>query len=209
MPSSPVLKVTPVDVAKALTSLFDDTAVVLTSATVLATGRTAAAAIARAWGSHPELVMHELETAMISSLLYLKGQAAERSKLRPDGQEGANRGHLARSFDHRVTMFMDAVFGDVTNPLSYALPVELGTRPHYPPIDPLIDWVEAKLGLAGEEAESAARGIQRNIGRRGSVGRFMARDALAAGGSSIQGEFEDAAERIVTKLAQLGLGGTA
>lgn len=34
MPGSPVLKVTPVDVAKALTTLFDDTAVVLTSATV-------------------------------------------------------------------------------------------------------------------------------------------------------------------------------
>lgn len=163
-----------------------------------------AMAMARGWAVAPDMVIEELETAMGSSLLYLQGQAAERSRERPDGLNGANRGLLARSFDTRMVSFIDAVFGEVTNPLSYALPVELGTRPHWPPLSPLIDWVEAKIGLVGDEAEGMARGIQRKIGARGSVGRFMARDALAHGVATVQQEFADAAERITQRLAAAG-----
>ena len=165
----------------------------------------AALVISRAWATHPDLVMEELEQAMGSSLVYLQGQVVERSKIRPgDAHEGLVTGHLARSFGITTQVFMDAVFGEVNNPLTYALPVELGTRPHFPPLDPLINWVEAKLGLYGDDAEGAARGIQRKIGRFGTPGRFMARDALAFGRDSVAQEFSDAAERIVKRLAKLG-----
>jgi hypothetical protein len=168
-----------------------------------------AMAISRAWLRAPAMVMEELETAMGASVVYLQGQVADRSKVRPDGLNGAASGLLASSFVHDVTSFADAVFGRVSSPLTYALPVELGTRPHFPPMAPLINWVEQKLGLYGEEAEGAARGIQRKIGHHGSVGRYMARDAVAFGAAEVVQKFADAAERITARLADAGTGGAA
>lgn len=159
----------------------------------------AAEAISRAWATNPDLALYELETAMKGSLLYLKGQTQDRTPV--------NQGHLRRSFDTKTTMFMDAVFGELSNPLTYAMPVEMGTRPHYPPIAPLIDWVEAKLGLYGNEAEARANAIQWKIAHYGTPGYGMARFALIDGQATIRAEFDDAAERIVTKLAKLGGGG--
>lgn len=149
--------------------------------------------ISAAFVAAPEMVVEELETAMLSSLAYLGREMAERTP--------TNMGTLRRSYDRRVSTFVDAVFGEITSPLTYALPVELGTKPHFPPIEPLVDWVEAKLGLYGDEAESAARGIQRKIGRFGSPGYGMARFALLDGLSTVQAEFADAAGRIAARLA--------
>lgn len=161
----------------------------------------AALTIGRAWAAHPHLVTEELETAMLSSLLYLEGQTAERTPV--------NLGTLRRSYTSHVSTFIDAVFGTMSSPVSYAMPIEMGTRPHYPPLEPLINWVEAKLGLVGDEAEGAARGIQRKIGRFGTPGYGMARYALIDGQATIRAEFDDAAERITLRLAALGAGGTA
>jgi hypothetical protein len=161
----------------------------------------AAEVIGRAWATNPDLAMDELVTAMNGSLLYLVGQVRERTP--------TNQGHLRRSFDTKTTVFMDAVFGEVNNPLTYAMPVEMGTRPHFPPLEPLIDWVEAKLGLYGSDAEGAARGIQRKIGRFGTPGYGMARYALIDGQDTIRAEFDDAAERITLRLAQLGGSGAS
>jgi hypothetical protein len=33
------------------------------------------------------------------------------------------------------------VIGVVGSPLAYALPVEIGTRPHFPPVAAILDWV--------------------------------------------------------------------
>jgi hypothetical protein len=152
--------------------------------------------ISPAFMAAPAMVMDELESAMISSLLYLEGQTAERTPV--------NMGTLRRSYTSEVSQFIDAVFGKMSSPLTYALPVEMGTRPHYPPLEPLINWVESKLGLYGDEAESAARGIQRKIGRFGTPGYGMARFALIDGQATISAEFADAAERITARLAGAG-----
>lgn len=157
--------------------------------------------IGRAWATHPNLVTDELETAMLGSLLYLEGQTAERTP--------TNLGTLRRSYISRVSTFIDAVFGEMSSPVTYAMPIEMGTRPHFPPLEPLINWVEAKLGLVGDEAEGAARGIQRKIGRFGTPGYGMARYALIDGQATIRAEFDDAAERITMRLAALGAGGAA
>lgn len=161
----------------------------------------AAETIGRAWASHPQLVIDELETAMLSALLYLEGQTAERTPV--------NLGTLRRSYTSSVSTFVDAVFGIMSSPVSYAMPIEMGTRPHFPPLEPLINWVEAKLGLVGDEAEGAARGIQRKIGRFGTPGYGMARYALLDGRATIAAEFDDAAERILARLAALGGTGAA
>ncbi|WP_020164714.1 HK97 gp10 family phage protein [Methyloversatilis discipulorum] len=65
------------------------------------------------------------------------------------------------------------VTGIVGTSLSYAIPVELGTRPHIPPIEPILLWVKQKLGLRGREAKSAAYAIKWTIAKRGTLGVGM------------------------------------
>ncbi len=50
----------------------------------------------------------------------------------------------------------------------YAIPVELGAKPHWIPIGPLRQWVERKLGLSGIELERATRAIRFSISRKGT-----------------------------------------
>ncbi|MFO1322220.1 MAG: HK97 gp10 family phage protein [Burkholderiales bacterium] len=57
----------------------------------------------------------------------------------------------------------------VFSPLNYAAAVELGTRPHYPPIEPLQDWVRKKLDVTDEDdVRRVARLIMWKIGRKGT-----------------------------------------
>lgn len=74
----------------------------------------------------------------------------------------------------------DAILGVVGSPLAYAVPVELGTKPHMPPLQPIIDWVRLKLGLKGKRAEKAAKAIRWKIFRRGTKGANMFKGAFEA-----------------------------
>lgn len=160
-----------------------------------------AAEITAAFANAPTVVLDELETAMESAVAYLARESAENT---PTAAGTLRSGWITRV---DVVAQLDAVFGRVSNPLPYALPVELGTKPHYPPLAPLINWAEQKLHLYGPDAERAARGIQRKIGRYGSPGMGMAHYALADGRSTIEAEFADAAVRIRNRIAAGG-GGT-
>lgn len=164
-----------------------------------------AAQITAAFANAPAMVLDELATAMNSAVAYLARESAENTPT----AAGTLRSGWITSVD--VLAAADQVVGRVTNPLPYALPVELGTKPHFPPLAPLINWVEQKLHLAGPEAESAARGIQRKIGRYGSPGMGMAHYALADGRATVQAEFAEAAQRIRNRIAAAddGAGGAA
>lgn len=59
------------------------------------------------------------------------------------------------------------------SPLQYAAAVELGTKPHYPPIEPLQDWVRKKLDVREEDVERVARLIQFKIGKKGTKAQSM------------------------------------
>lgn len=156
-----------------------------------------AVAITTAFARAPVIVLDELETAMGSAVAYLVRETQENTP--------TAMGTLRQSFIGGVDVLasLDAVFGTSGSPLPYALPVELGTKPHYPPLEPLINWVEVKLDLVADEAESAARAIQRKIGRFGTPSYGMARFALIDGRETIAAEFADAAERIVQRVGAL------
>lgn len=53
-------------------------------------------------------------------------------------------------------------------PAVYGEPVEMGTKPHFPPVAPIQHWVERKLGLQGSEAKGVAFVIARAISKRGT-----------------------------------------
>lgn len=87
--------------------------------------------------------------------------------------EGAGPIHLRDSIFPKVTMSGKKVSGSLGTPLEHGEPVELGTRPHFPPTAPIQHWVEKKLGYSGKEAASVAFLIARAISRRGTKGARM------------------------------------
>lgn len=157
-----------------------------------------AVVISRAFARAPAIALDELETTIGSLMQYLQRETQENTP--------TDLGQLRSAFVTDVQAFtqLDAVFGTLSNALPYAIPVELGTKPHFPPLAPLVSWVERKLELFGAEAEAAARGIQRKIGREGSPGYGMARFALLDGRDTIAAEFAECAARITARIEAEG-----
>lgn len=94
----------------------------------------------------------------------------------------------------------EGVFGRVFNPVGYAMPVEGGARPHFPPVAALIPWVTRKLGLSGKEARSVAFLVARKISRVGTRARLMFSQGLAAAKPRVDARYELALKRIVEGL---------
>jgi hypothetical protein len=78
--------------------------------------------------------------------------------------------------------------------------VELGTRPHFPPVAPIQHWVEKKLGYSGKEAKSIAYLIARSIWRRGTKGQKMFSRSFRDLESRIVGILNRIPDDIVAKL---------
>lgn len=72
------------------------------------------------------------------------------------------------------------VEGHVTTPLPHAVPVEVGTRPHFPPVLPIAEWAVAKLGISGRDAMGVAYAVARKIARDGTAGAEMFRRTFDA-----------------------------
>jgi hypothetical protein len=79
-----------------------------------------------------------------------------------------------------VTIGGGQVLGGIATSLPYAVPVELGSKPHWAPIEPLVDWVMRRFAKAGDEARRIARNVQLKIAKKGTKGQFMFRDASEA-----------------------------
>ena len=88
----------------------------------------------------------------------------------PKGAGGLSGGAgLVGSVFTDEQLLSDNVIGMVGSPLPYAEYVELGTKPHFPPIAPIEDWVQAKLNITDEdEKRDVAFLIARKISRVGT-----------------------------------------
>lgn len=93
--------------------------------------------------------------------------------IKQDTPVGAGPIHLRDTIFQKVQAYGESVLGTVATPAKYGEPVELGTRPHFPPVKPLQYWVEKRLGLSGKEAKAVAFLIARAISRRGTDPRKM------------------------------------
>jgi len=149
-------------------------------------------------GTAPRVVREELDQAMNASVLHLKGQIVP---LVPVGVTALLRGGVAAAITGEGVTLVGRVFDAV----SYALPVELGSRPHFPPIGPIALWVRRKLGISDErEARSVAFLIARKISRVGTKPvKFFARGFDAGKGRCVT-FFEQANERIAARLSGKG-----
>lgn len=109
----------------------------------------------------------ELEVAALEGALLTQGEL-QQSLPRGAGGIGGGGG-LAGSISFDVSRTGAGAVAEIGTPLEYAEYVEYGTKPHTPPVQPIQDWVEVKLGLSGDAARGAAFAIAKAIGRRGTA----------------------------------------
>ena len=147
----------------------------------------------------PEITQRELLTVMTDADVLLQGELMQQL---PAGAAGA--AGLRGSISHEEHALGDNVLGLVASSKDYAWYVEGGTKPHRPPIQPLMDWVEAKLGLREEEAKGVAFAISRTIAKRGTKANPVWSRVWQAQQATIRAKFVAALERITVRLAAGG-----
>ena len=94
------------------------------------------------------------------------------------------------------------VLGVVGSAMPSALWLEVGTKPHMPPVEALVPWVKAVLGIAdAKEAKSVAFLVARKIKARGTAAQKPFERALQASEAQILRFYEEAAGRMAANLA--------
>lgn len=147
----------------------------------------------RAWETAPEVVQSILTARLTEAQLLLQREVMERTP--------AASSILKSSIQAPATVqTANRLEASIGTALSYAVPVELGSKPHMPPIAPLETWVRQKLGIKSDEAEGVARRIAWKIKRHGTKGNFMFRDALEANRGQIQRILEHAAQDVAKAM---------
>lgn len=146
------------------------------------------------WAQAPEIALQEMRGFIETWVAHLQGEVQERTP--------TNQGTLRKSIIGNVREVRGfGVEGVVGTPLNYAVAVELGTKPHMPPVWPLVLWAQQKLGVRGDEALSAAYAVARKIARRGTEGQFMFRDTFESNEAAISRGFTETVRTIARRIA--------
>jgi hypothetical protein len=149
------------------------------------------------WQKSPELVEQELALTLSESSAFIQAHLVSNM---PRGATS----HLAQSITTITPVkHVEGMAAYIGTSLPYAPAVELGTRPHMPPITPLIDWVQAVLGLDGDEAKSVAMRIAWKIKAKGTEGKFMFKKTFEASQTPVESMFKQMLSRIKTKVRAL------
>ncbi len=127
------------------------------------------------WQKSPEITGREVQKFMIQMTEHLEGEWKEGA---PVGESGGNGGGYRSSISAQpVELLSDKVIGVVGSVSPYAIPIEVGTKPHMPPIAPLMDWAQAVLGVATEEEQKqVAWAVAGKIKRDGTEAQNIAKD---------------------------------
>lgn len=144
-------------------------------------------------GGGDRIVAEEVRSAVEAATLTFAAEVIPRT---PVGATAVLRGGVQTEV---VGSGVDVV-GRVFNPVSYAAPVETGSRPHFPPVGPLRLWVQRKLGVSEAESRSVAFLVARAISRRGTKAREMFKQAGVAARGRIEGIFDAMNQRIAQRL---------
>lgn len=155
--------------------------------------------LVRAWQRAPAVVESELHAATVEATLLLEREVKELTPI-GIGAGGGLRGSISA---REPEVSSDAVLGVVGTAMRYAEAVELGTRPHFPPVQPLADWAQFKLGVPEAQARDVGFLIARKIARQGTEGRFMFRDAFEANRGQVEAIYARAHARIRDQLSRL------
>ncbi len=117
--------------------------------------------------------------------------------VKPKTPEGAGPIHIRDTMHGKVTQMGESTHGIFGTPAVYGESLEMGTKAHFPPVDPLQHWVEKKLHITGKAARSVAFLIARAISRRGTKGVHMSEKGFAEQEAAIIRILEHIPEDIV------------
>lgn len=146
----------------------------------------------------PELVIEEYEAATWEAELLLERETKE---LTPIGATGA----LRESITAKPPLVGNTLLGVVGTSLAHALPVELGTVPHFPPVEPIMDWVRSKLDIKDDGTANVyytALAIARKIAARGTLGVGMFHRTFATYKGQVQEMFKNANANVVRRMGE-------
>ncbi|MEM7047830.1 MAG: hypothetical protein AAF442_09345 [Pseudomonadota bacterium] len=115
------------------------------------------------------------------------------------GGGGGLRGSIITSPPHKT---QDGLAVEVGSALSYAVPVELGTKPHMPPVVAIQDWVRQKITRNPKLARAIAWRIAMKIRAKGTKGAHMFERGLEAAQAGIEKIFDGAGTEIITNLTR-------
>ncbi|MDO9093413.1 MAG: hypothetical protein Q8R98_21955 [Rubrivivax sp.] len=157
------------------------------------------AALQRGFHESPDYTRRELLAAATEAVNLLESDVK--------GNYPRHTGLTSASITSDAFSTPAGVLGVVGSAAPVAVFTELGTRPHTPPLEPLLLWVRDVLGKTGDEGYAAARGIQRKIRARGTKANPKFAQAAQRHEGAIVRMFEGAAGRVAAHLA--GPGGAA
>ena len=150
-------------------------------------------ALERGYAQAPEVTRRELLAAMTQGT-----QLVEREV--KDGMPRVT-GLTAASVASDAFSTPVGVIGTVGSSQPSATFLELGTKPHMPPVEALVPWVKAVLGVEPKRARSVAYLVARKIARKGTKAQKPFDKAIAATEGQVLRMFEDAAGRVAVHLA--------
>lgn len=147
-----------------------------------------------AWRQAPEMVREELLRSMREADALLEREVAD---MMPTAT-----GQSRASIFSREQALPEGALGVVGTAQPHVAYIELGTRPHFPPVAALEDWVRVKFGYTkDEQIHSAALAIARKIAARGTLGVGMFHRSFARLQPSLIRIFAAAQVRIAARLA--------
>lgn len=151
-------------------------------------------ALDAAWRQAPEMVREELMRSMVEADELLEREVKD---LMPTAT-GLSRA----SIFSREQALPDGALGVVGTAQPHVAYLELGTRPHFPPVAALEDWVRVKFGyIKDEQIHSAALAIARKIAARGTLGVGMFHRSFARLQPNLIRIFAGVQARIAARLA--------
>lgn len=133
---------------------------------------TALDALARAWLAAPDKARAALVGAVTEGGLLLEREWKDRA---PKGATGAYEASISA---RPVEISGEQVIGEVGSSQAHVLFVELGTKPHMPPVAPLVDWAKSKFGLSDKEAKRVGYAVALKIKAHGTEGQHIAADTF-------------------------------
>lgn len=150
-------------------------------------------ALQRGFAQAPEVTRRELLASMTQGTLLVEREVK-------DGMPRVT-GMTAASVASDAFATPMGVLGTVGSSQPSATFLELGTKPHMPPVEALIPWVKAVLGVEPKRARSVAFLVARKIARKGTKPKRPFDKAIAATEGQVLRLFEDAARRVAAHLA--------
>lgn len=152
--------------------------------------------LAELWQREPTITRQEMLVAMTDADLLLKGELMQALPAGAGGAAGLRGSVFTEEFP-----LADNVIGLVATNVTYAPHVEFGTKPHMPPLQPIMDWLAAKVGSSGKELRDHAERIAWSIYAHGTKANPVWATTFNRLTGEIRRKIEASVQRIIARLA--------